>query len=52
MPIREPDPDRLPDEEPVPDPDENPDPPHHAVAYLRSPSWGILCNGVQIHSSE
>ena len=47
-PVREPDPDRLPDAEPGPNPDENPDPPQHAVPYLRSPSWDMLCHGVKI----
>jgi hypothetical protein len=46
-PVSEPEPDRLPDEKPIPNPDENPQPPQqaHAVAYERSPSWGMLCNG-------
>ncbi|WEZ83528.1 hypothetical protein P6U16_01330 [Rhizobium sp. 32-5/1] len=52
MPVKEPEPDHLPDEEPLPNPDENPEPPLqvHASDYSRSPTWGMLCHGVQLHS--
>ncbi len=30
--------------------DDGPDAPQHASAYQRSPTWGILCHGLSVHT--
>lgn len=56
-PIGNPEPERDPGETPPPDgpePDDGDDPmtQAHALDAQRSPTWGLLCRGVQVHAAD
>ncbi|MGO7118597.1 hypothetical protein [Rhizobium leguminosarum] len=56
-PIGNPEPERDPGETPPPDgpePDDGDDPmtQAHAQETQRSPTWGLLCRGVQVHAAD